>query len=303
MLPLSNTPMNALHALTEGLFDYAGMFPPASRSLEEAIEESIAFPSALRNPRLVGGDLVCGSEKLQQLKELLPRWTDARRRPLGLCLLMPELGSKAWDDVCEAIKGESIALRSVECKVTEGLEEGLQALSEWSERCSFRGIIALEPTPLPDLDALHTLAKGLKASNAEAGEALFALKIRGNSVERNSLATIIALCSELGLPLKLTQLLHHPIIENQRYGNHLGFLTVSLAWCLAARTSITPVELQECLGISKVEDLRFEGEVVSWRSYSLHSGEISETRQGSPLSIGSCSISEPDEDLARLFEK
>jgi len=294
--------MDALHALTENLFDYAGMFPPASKSLEGALEETIDFPSSLGRPDLIAGDLVCSSEELANLKPLLPRWIEARGRPLHLCLLMSSLEDEGdWKKACEAIKGESITLRTVECKVADGCEDAIEGIIRWSKECRFKGTVALEPTPLPDLDTLHRFARELKAANERVGQKLFALKVRGNAVERDSLATIIAICAEAELPLKLTQLLHHPIIEPSRYGNHLGFLTVSLAWHLAARTSITPVELQECLGLTKVEDLRFEGEIISWRSYSLHSGEIRATRERCPLSIGSCSISEPDEDLKRLF--
>lgn len=301
MLPKLGTRMDALHALTEHLFDYAGMFPPAAKSLEGALEETIHFPSSLQRPDLVAGDLVCSCEELANLKALLPSWIESRGRPLHLCLLMSSVDDEdEWKKACEAIKGESITLRTVECKVTLECVD-TERVIRWSNECRFKGTVALEPNPLPDLDSLHRFARELKAANERVGRTLFALKVRGNAVERDMLATIIAICAEAELPLKLTQLLHHPIIEPARYGNHLGFLTVSLAWNLAARTSITPVELQECLGISKVEDLRFEGEFVSWRSYSLHAGEIRATRERCPLSIGSCSISEPDEDLKRLF--
>ncbi len=49
--------MKALDALTNGLFDYAGMFPPAALSFPDALAESATFQQALSRPSIVGADM------------------------------------------------------------------------------------------------------------------------------------------------------------------------------------------------------------------------------------------------------
>ena len=89
---------HALDAALAGLFDFAGMYPPASLGLEEALQASASFPKTLKRPGLVGADLVLGVDKLRELDaRALAGNGFAGGRPFRACLLGAPLQSPAHD--------------------------------------------------------------------------------------------------------------------------------------------------------------------------------------------------------------
>ncbi|MFO1535084.1 MAG: hypothetical protein ABR586_05420, partial [Thermoplasmatota archaeon] len=56
--------MNGLDTLVTGLFDYAGLFPPASLPLPDALRASARAPR-LRRPHILGADMVAPIDQLE----------------------------------------------------------------------------------------------------------------------------------------------------------------------------------------------------------------------------------------------
>jgi len=137
-----------------------------------------------------------------------------------------------------------------------------------------------------------------------------ALKIRGagsagsgsTGIDCRQFIHVLRLVAALKIPLKATAGLHHPILEADRYGNVLGFLNLKSALLLAAvyGEKISDSELLECLSESGPAAYSFEN-LFRWRNWEVDLVEISTAQKLLPLTIGSCSLEEPDADLVRLF--
>jgi hypothetical protein len=297
----------SLRALTEKLFDYAGMFPPAACTFEQALEHSLRFSTSLTRPWLVGTDLV-----LQfQLLDSLSRASFAAGRPLTVCMLADPIHTpdappffSQWDDArsfTDRTDGKAL-VTGVEAKCTLSTHDELRdLLARIEERDG--PPVALEPegshaNSIAWLEEFGTL---LEETNRRRPGRPVLLKMRGNVLSISLLSELLPILHARRVGLKATQLLHHPIIERARYGNVLGFLNLSLAWVLAHTRNITTKDLVACLEISHAGDLSFTGESIFWNGYTLTAAEIRDTRMRFPLAIGSCSIHEPDEDLARLW--
>ena len=61
--------MKTLELLLQSRFDYAGMFPPAKLSLEQALREAINLRDTLARPHLLAAELVVDSNRLAEIHE------------------------------------------------------------------------------------------------------------------------------------------------------------------------------------------------------------------------------------------
>ncbi|MFT3881421.1 MAG: hypothetical protein QM703_17370 [Gemmatales bacterium] len=147
------------------------------------------------------------------------------------------------------------------------------------------------------------------AQLAEVKQAGCFAKIRTGSVKPEGIpsieevATFILACAELKLPFKATAGLHHPIraeyaltyeANSPRAVMH-GFLNVFLAaaFAWAGETNIIPI-----LSETDPKAFRFD-DLTHWRDRSLTVAQLQEARQRFIHSFGSCSFTEPVEDLQK----
>ncbi|HQR07113.1 MAG TPA: hypothetical protein PLN21_09840 [Gemmatales bacterium] len=134
-------------------------------------------------------------------------------------------------------------------------------------------------------------------------------KIRTGSVKPDGIPSVeevakfIVTCAELKLPFKATAGLHHPIraeyaltyeTNSPRAVMH-GFLNVFLAaaFAWAGETNIIPI-----LSETDPKAFRFD-ELAHWRDRSLTVEQLQAARQQLIHSFGSCSFTEPVEDLQK----
>jgi hypothetical protein len=297
----------ALDALTERLFDYAGMFPPAALSFEEAVQTSLRFSRELRRPGLVGSDLVL---QLPFLPKLTDEAVERSGAELGegvrVCVLGAPLESGKAEEERRALaefnerrgsKSRSASVVAYEVKVSTKELGRVEELGELFGKEPF--LVAVEPDPFEE-DALAPLTRLLQALG-DKHPARFVLKVRGTTLDARMMARILEAAVAEGVGLKATQNLHHPILEESRYGNKLGFLNLVVAWVLTTQAPLAYDQLLRCLSTSKPRDFSFEGDLFRWEDRSLTVEEIRALRAKAFLGIGSCSIHEPDEDLERLF--
>src|SRR5882762_2079011 len=76
----------ALRALLSGLIDYAGMFPPAKLSLEEAAKNFLQYMGGRHAWML--GKFVVPAAQLEELRTYLARNPEARGRSVSLSVLL-----------------------------------------------------------------------------------------------------------------------------------------------------------------------------------------------------------------------
>ncbi len=140
-------------------------------------------------------------------------------------------------------------------------------------------------------DKLHLLAQtegvGAKGRTGGLTEEAFP------SVE--DLAGFLHECYALELDHKLTAGLHHPF---RRAPMH-GFLNVLVGAALLVDLDLTRAQLARVLASETASEFHIEADRVGWQD--LHAGlEAIEEMRGALGSYGSCSVSEPLEDLAAL---
>ncbi len=121
------------------------------------------------------------------------------------------------------------------------------------------------------------------------------------------LARFLACCAEEDVAFKATAGLHHPLRSMNRLtykpdsASALmhGFLNVFLAAAFA-QNGLGVAQLAELLEETLLEAFRFEEGCVYWRDEMLVVGHIRNARSLFSISFGSCSFTEPIEDLQRL---
>lgn len=303
----------ALDLLVERLFDYSGMFPPASKSLSDTLKDAAGFSSTLTRPEMVNADIVLSISHLKDMRGdvLTPAGFD-ESKTCHISLLGSELVVsdadlvneiemlKKFNEVGEGV--QSCKVSSYEIKVgeflvatEEVLERHLVSLAE------SQTVLAIEP----DLS-------GEMWQNILDRAVIFVAKHRGNvslkfrgtgptGIGNDKIAFVIAQACDEKINLKATGGLHHPFLE-ERYGNNLGFLGMSssiyLRRALGEEFSID--DIMRCLCASDPSEMEFET-MLAWRDKRIDLPTLRDLKKRYSFCIGSCSLQEPDEDLIRLF--
>lgn len=302
--------MRSLEVLTDGLFDYAGMFPPAALDFETMLEESARFPDTLRRPDLVGNDLVLTPPNLERLDQaVLDAAGFEHDRLCRICVV----GVAAAEAPAVARRvlhfnrdrhGEPTPqhITNLEVHCEGDPRDAVAHVREAADLLGHTVHVYLEPKwkDAEWTDGLGSILAALGQINR--GEATVGLKVRcggPNEVSRSTLARIMQSAATRGLPLKLTQGLHHPLPTPGPGGHDHGFLNVAVAWRLAA-LGVGQDDLAALLAERDPGAFDFSYG-VRWRTWHLPLNKLAAAKRAMPFAIGSCSLGEPDDDLAELL--
>ncbi len=103
----------------------------------------------------------------------------------------------------------------------------------------------------------------------------------------DELAGFIRTCREEGIPFKATAGLHHAL----RTDGRLGFLNLLAASVFGDEERALAEDDAEAFAL---------GDTFRWREHEVGAGEVAEVRRSLFVSIGSCSFTEPVEELEAL---
>lgn len=300
---------DSLEELLKGLFDYAGMFPPAGLSFDDALKCSAAFPVVLHRHGLLGSDLVLDAAKLPELTPAALSRAGFQRSPLRLCLLGAPLTPD--NPVIPATCGvAAVQIVSYEVKLPWPFpgfpDTAARALSAARGALDKDVRLFVEPELNPlewerNNEAVFSLLDNLNRKNPRP----IGLKIRGSGPRAITNAVLSALLPDINrrnLPFKATGGLHHPF-RNTRKSHDLGFLNLTAALRLQSALGIVALprhRLLECLETEDSAAYDFS-DGLRWKEFSIAPEELRSAISRVPFTIGSCSLSEPDEDLRRLF--
>ncbi len=296
---------SVLDRIVERLFDYAGTFPPASKSFDDALETSSEFERSLARPWLVAADFVLPIGDLERLP--LDRLDDLGFGSFRCAVLgAPFEGStdrvrEEWSRL-DTFNAESPNRQAIsyEVRIADGAD--LRPLIVLLNEADSRLFCALEPD-LSTAEWEKNLANVTAALTEVRGHA--ALKVRGGgptAIDHRKLAAAIVAVAEWQIDLKATAGMHHPILE-ERYRNDLGFLNTVTALLLRRRpgSTFSVEEVERCLTTSDPSLYTVGAELFSWDGWDLSASEIAAQKERYRFTIGSCSLHEPDADLVRLF--
>jgi hypothetical protein len=304
------TSANTCGVLLRELIDYAGLFPPASLPMTAAAANYDAYLRSEWNWIL--GRFIVPVSRLGEFKEAYagsptPLDKDEGRTKWRLSAL---LGPDAAADVARirefnermagGVSSSSAVIESVEVKITSA--EEMQRLS---------GIIPAElatyfEIPLQMLNWAECVKAaagcGRRAKIRMGGETADKFPAPGSVIE------FMRQCAASNVPFKATAGLHHPLRSVHRLtyqpespsGMMHGLLNVFLAaaflWAgMQAEIAVQLLEEQSA------QAFHFDLDGAAWRQHRLSRDEIAAARLNFAISFGSCSFTEPIDDLRSLI--
>jgi hypothetical protein len=293
--------MNTVFSLLANSLDYAGLFPPAKLSMRTAVENYAMYVSSEHSWML--GRFVLpissASQFIEETADLLPAaagtsWhiTAILNQPEEVNLIAsfnsmfsgPEARGHAVIDMVEVRTG-----------TVEDVERTLSILKSVNSYLE----IPIDRDPLPLISAIR-----LGGSKAK-------IRTGGTSVEAfpsgRDIIRFMTLALEAGVPFKATAGLHHPLRARYRLtyetgsptGLMFGFLNVLLAAAFLAR-GMDPDNALMVLEEQAPDAFTFDEDGVRWRGYHVETDFLIKVRRRTIESIGTCSFSEPVEELTTM---
>ncbi len=296
--------MKTIRFLLEHLIDYAGLFPPAELPMAEAVRNYAAYRRSEHSWML--GRFIVPVSRLDEFEQAAAEYWP-RESEDGYWKLSALSGANLESDTAR-INSFSRRFTIAENRPAMIDTTEFKAASVAEFEAAMR---VMHPTltcfvEIPINDDPRELIKAIGAEGAFA-------KVRTGGVTADgfpssqSLARFISICAEEDVAFKATAGLHHPLRSVNRLtykpdspsAMMHGFLNVFLAAGFA-QNGMSVERLTELLDETSSEAFRFEPDAVFWREEMLVVAHIRNTRNLFAVSFGSCSFTEPIEDLQRL---
>ena len=280
----SATPLPAVRAALGALVDYAGVFPPAQLPLEHALGE---YLQARRGPDswMLGRFIV----RLSQVDQLAPAVPSGERLPL--CLILDQ-GPQSVRWAAELrTRSRALSIDALEIALApDQIENYARSLDE---ETGLRAIPSYVEAPVT---AFATLARcGLGAK----------LRCGGMTPEAypspEQAAAFIWNASRNGVPFKATAGLHHPVRHyNEAAGATMhGFLNLLAASALALQGA--PLEtITRAVQTEDAAAFTMDSGGLHFEERLFDASLLREVRARSFIAYGSCSFSEPVDDLRAM---
>jgi hypothetical protein len=285
--------------LREGI-DYAGLFPPASLDMDMALQNYVRYstgPSAWALGRFI--------VPVSRLPELETGLRHLPARPIDQpwrfgALLGTEIQSdlEQLDGFKQRHSNSGLIIDTLEAK----------ASSESSVGEIMRKI---RPTFMTYLEVPIDSDPGslIAAIARQGGRA----KVRTGGVTPNAFPTtpdlvrFIRRCTEAGVPFKATAGLHHALTGEHRLTYEpgsprapmFGFLNLYLTVAFI-RAGMSDNDAAQLLEEGSGDAFQADSQGISWRGNRLDLKALADTRNLGVISFGSCSFTEPIDDLEAL---
>ncbi|MGZ3497472.1 MAG: hypothetical protein ACXWNJ_18550 [Vulcanimicrobiaceae bacterium] len=304
----------AVTAAFTALVDYAGLFPPSQLAMAPAVEEYTNAHTD-RFAWMLGRFIVPASRIAELLAELA-RAPAANPPPLSV-IVDADSNPRTWLAGVQSVLADLKHVREKEPRISiEALEMPLPALHTQRETYdAFIGQAAmlLQNAGLRDLPAYIEMPRGPRRRELLPG-AMFALarhglraKIRCGGLAADAvpapdeIAAFLRAVADERVAFKATAGLHHPVRHlNQAAGFTMhGFLNV-LSGALVAQAGAGVDDIAAVIAQDDPHAFGFDLEGMRCAGRRFTGDEIARMRRESFIAYGSCSFSEPTEDLVAL---
>jgi len=287
--------MNTLRALLTGAIDYAGLFPPAALDMETATRNYDSYRTGEHAWLL--GRFIVPVARLGEFERALPKTTSQGDRWLISALV----GADIDHDVATIFgfnKRQHAIIDTVEIKAST--IDGVKAVARSVPSLLTTYVeIPLDCNPAPLIVAIH--ASGLRAKVRTGGVTPDAFP------SSHDLAGFIHACVAARTPFKATAGLHHALRATYRLtyepgtpsGTMYGFLNVFIASGVAYSGG-TIRDVAAVLEEQSVLAFHLKDGEIGWGKYLIDITKIATLRSEIAVSFGSCSFTEPIDDLNSL---
>ena len=319
----------SFRAFMEKIIDYAGLFPPAALSMENAVANYNRYRECSDSWML--SHFVCPAAKLGEFED-----SSTGLMKEGKPFHISSLGRKTdvydyfLDYIQEDVSATGQFIERNAGKVVvdvfefclppglsshpERLEENLDAAGKIliQYAASFGAVNVYYEVPLSrnwqeDIDlVVRAISRQNSSYKDKALTAGFKFRCGGVKEEQfpsvEQVVYCITSCRDKGVRLKLTAGLHHPFRQfNESVQTKMhGFINIFTAALLGKWHKLDAVTLTKIIEDEDGSNFRFEEQTLSWKDLSITTDQIEEDRENVVISFGCCSFDEPREDLQRL---
>src|SRR4051794_13308026 len=301
-------PPASLRELLTGSVDYAGLFPPASLTLEPAIANYADYIRTADAWML--GAFVLPLAKFDDISGKLGRFDvehHFRISALGAKTDTPEQFISALQSAAQTIRDFQTRHGAIATVTQIEFPLATQPGATFVQtREALDGVKVQVFFEAPTDDAERVIAGIAEHQRAEAA-ARFGFKLRTGGVVASAfpssmmIARALVAAAKHCVPIKFTAGLHHPVrlFHDSVQTTMHGFLNVLGAGVLAAEHEWDTVQTAAMLDDEDATSFAFADDDFSWREWRLPTDRIRVQRE-LVTSFGSCSFDEPREDLRAL---
>jgi hypothetical protein len=315
-----------LRALLARAIDYAGLFPPARLSLDQAIRNYAHLCTIPESCMLAR--FVCPATRL---REVAPYRSELFESGPVLVVAVVAGGGNDAAAFLAALRadldaiagfrqrfGQRAVIEVLEARIPEELlstpesDRLVNLLADAGDLLEAHGPPGLMPyyeaPPGAVSAAVGALAQGARSSRTRRIARPAGFKLRCGGLEATAfpspqeIVSVIQTCRHAGTPLKFTAGLHHPIrhFDAGVQAHMHGFLNVLVAGVLAHARHLCEDEIGGIVADENAADFVFDDEGLRWKDRRATCAEIAAARQRAVTSFGSCSFDEPRHDLRAL---
>lgn len=314
----------AVHALMSGLIDYAGLFPPAKLSMAASVEQYATYAASPESWML--GRFILPVSRIEEFRKAaathLPRAHDENAPggwPISAIIdgdLDENLDSIfAFNHEHQNPARGLAVIDAAEIKVpfaADGLTPDAEFIDDAVERIPEEiypffeiPILAAKPgDPVPDpRGCISALAGAESAAKVRTGG------LTPESIPATrALAAFLVACHAAEVPFKATAGLHHAVRAQHpltyepgcpRSVMH-GFLNVFTAAAMLLAHRIDEPTVQRILDETNPRRFAFSEGALTWDRLTIDTMQLERARELFALSYGSCSFTEPVEELRAL---
>jgi len=292
-----------LHHLLAASIDYAGLFPPAALDMATAVRQYAEYRAGSDAWAL--GRFVVPAARLGELEReaaaLAPRypaesWRLSVLLGSGDVQELEALGEFNCRHAAEGAAAFSADVVEVRADSVEAIDRLFAGMPRWAQ--AYVEIpLGRDPAPLVAAIARH----GGRAKARTGGVTADAFPSAAE------VARFLRACTAAAVPFKATAGLHHPLRAEYRLtyapdsatGTMFGFLNLFLAAALLRR-GLDDAGVAGLLEERSANAFRLSEEGIEWRGQRLDRPALEEARTRGMVAFGSCSFTEPLEDLRKL---
>jgi hypothetical protein len=286
---------DAQRAMLRGLIDDAALFPPGNAPMHQALAAHADYEAGSLGWML--GRFLCPVSRLDELRAMLP---PARTLELGVIL-----DGGSWTADLEAVAAVAADARlhigALEGRLPEPSAEAVSTLASAVDDAGLDRTVIIYAEPPDSTDAATAVAT-VGAVHAASTPRRLGAKLRCGGTTAGSVpgvdvvAAFLEAVAATGVPAKATAGLHHPFRSlDETTGDTMhGFVNVVAAAALAGSVD----DLAAVVGDDDPGAFSLDADGLRWRRHDLDSDRIEDTRARRFHGFGSCSFTEPTDELA-----
>lgn len=295
--------LDARTAAFAALIDYAGLFPPASLTMTQAVAEYSRIRS--EEHHWVAGRFLCRASQLTELAATATASFRSGEIPWEVSVIFDSMpgqsGAESIDFQAEMDPVMTIA--AAEAKLTEPTYSSLAALLD--------AMLSIAPdiVAFVEVDTKNSISEqvSLIASALRERRRVGGAKLRCGGITPDmsptpaQVAELVIACTNEQLPFKATAGLHEPIRHfDPRLGaERHGFVNILLAAALAEAGS-DPEMIEDVICDTHVDNFSISAAFASWLGEEIPGSALRRVRGSGFIAYGSCDFDEPIDALTAL---